>query len=521
MGLLDALGLKFAAPGPRARHAPAAPLSPAAFAPAAQAGEQAAPPAQGAAVKGGADVEVVTREFAPFRTKYGELKVAATLKFVAAAKGGDGGGVGFAGALTSKDKSGGRTTGTKKTIAYDAIADRELFAGLALKDLAIGLEPEISGLDVSVSGIFRFTLVTNVFKAAAQAKLIVLNIKGGKEIAGPGLEIKVAPVSFPYKAGPVEAKVYAEYKATFTVDAKKVGAAIGKEVIEKVAKQALKKEAERRGVKLLGRKAAEFVLKDLGPLAAAFGVGLDIGALLNAYTVAPQVAGMVMDDILGDLNERYQRADTLGKMWLLSKNSPRIAAALVAAGVAGATAGMADVVLFRIMGLDKLKDFGPALEAFSQGLTELAAVARAPGEAFAGAVAHGALVLGIKYNPKHAIVAHAALEPVIAAIFARIRPLYRTRGGLDKLLGVRVKDAKLDAGGFMSFASFAHGFGMNWDGQVDLTSPATVAASLRAMHIGAFLRFLEANRMIRWDVSLGDTLDPDEIDPKLLDELYG
>jgi hypothetical protein len=520
MALLDTLGLKPlagmrpAGPGDAAASAVGVPAKPRGV-------SSAAGPEGGGSVKAGGDVEVVTREFAPLKTKYGELKVSATLKIQPMAGGGADGNAGFTGAVTSKDKSDGRTTGTKKTIAYTGIADRELFAGFKLQDLAIAFEPEISGLDVSVSGLFKFTLVTNVFKAPAQVKVIVLNIKGGKTIQGPGIEIKIAPVAFPFKVGPVETKVLVEYKASFIVDAKKVGLEIGKEVVEKVAKEALKREAERQGVKLLGRKAAEIVLRDLGPLAAAFGVGLDIGALLNQYTIAPQVAKVVTEDILGDLNERYHRADTLGKMWLLSKNSPRIVAALVAAGVSGAVAGMADVVLFKIMGLDKLKDFGPALEAFGEGLTVMAQIARAPVEAFAGGVLHGALVLGIKLNPKHAICAHAALEPIVAAIFARIHPLYKMKGGLDKLLGVHVRDASVDTGVFLKFATFAHNHRMDWDGQVDLSSPQAVVASLKKMHVGAFVRFLEANKMLRCDVSLGDNLDPDAIDAKLLDELYG
>lgn len=35
-----------------------------------------------------------------------------------------------------------------------------------------------------------------------------------------------------------------------------------------------------------------------------------------------------------------------------------------------------------------------------------------------------------------------------------------------------------------------------------------------------FLRFLEANKLIRYNVSLGSSVDPDNIDPKLLDELF-
>ncbi len=516
MGLIATLGLKptprmqRAMPGMRAAQAPLGLAPTASSAPA------------GTSVKGGADIEVVTREFTPFKTKYGDLKVSATLKFQATAQAG-GNGAGFTGVVTSKDKADGRTTGTKKTFSYDDIADRELFAGYALKDFSVGFESEISGLDVSVSGLVKFTLVTNVFEAKAQAKLTLLNIKGAKEIAGPGVEIKVAPAEFSRKLGGVETKVFVEYKATFTVDAKKVGAEVGKKVLEKLAKEALEKEAKRQGVKRLGRKAAETVLKDLGPLAAAFGVGLDIGELLNQYTIAPQAAKFVIDEILGDLAERYHEKDTLGKMWLITKNSPRILVALVAGGVIGTAAGVADVVLFKIFGLDNLADYAEALKAFAQGLTVMKKVAEVPVQAIGGAILQRALVLGIKFNPKHAIAHHGALEPVIASVFAKIGPLYRIKGGagLNKLLAVHLKDTAPDAANFLRFATFAHGNGMNKGVAVDMGSPQRLAGSLLNLSLSDFLRFLEANNLMKCKVSVDDNLDPDAIDPKLLDELYG
>lgn len=515
MGLIATLGLKPTArmqramPGMRAAQAPLG-LAPAAF---------SAP--AGASVKGGADIEVVNREFTPFKTKYGDLKVSATLKFQATAEAG-GNGAGFTGVVTSKDKADGRTTGTKKTFAYNDIADRELLAGFALKDFSVGLESEISGLDVSVSGLVKFTLVTSVFEAKAQAKLTLLNIKGAKEIAGPGLEIKVAPAEFSRKLGGIETKVFVEYKASFTVDAKKVGAEVGKKVLEKAAKEALEKEAKRQGVKRLGRKAAETLLKDLGPLAAAFGVGLDIGGLLNQYTIAPQAAKFVIDEIIGDLPERFHEKDTLGKMWLITKNSPRILAALVAGGLIGTAAGVADIVLFKIFGLDKLADYAEALKAFSQGLTEMAQVAQVPVQTMATAITGRAVVLGIKFNPRHTRAHWGSLEPIIAAIHARIAPLFKDRkSGPSNVIAVRVGDASLDAAGLLNFAGYVQRKGFKAGATLDLSSPERVAASLRALPLSDFLRFLEANHLIACDVKLDDNLDPDDIDEKLLDELYG
>lgn len=520
MALIESLGLRPTVQMQQARRSGADAAPPPRPGPGLLRSAVEAAPSKGAAVKGGVDVEVISREFPAVSFKYGELKLAGTLKFQSMASAGEGNG-GFAGAVTSKDKPTGRVTGTKKTIAYGDIADRELFAGFTLKDISVGFEPQISGLDVSVSGLVKFNVVTNVFTASAQAKLILLNIKGGKEVAGPALEIKLAPVSFPYRAGPVELKVFAEYQATFTVSAKKIGAEVGKKAVEKAAKELLEREAKRQGVKALARGAAETALKRLGPLAAALGVGLEIGELLNKYTAAPQAAKFVIDEILGDLAERYHEKGTLGKMWLISKNSPRILAALVAGGVIGTAAGIGDLVLFKLFGLDNLDDYAESLKAFGQGLTELATLARVPVEAFAGGIVHGALVLGIKYNPKYAVLYHPTLEPIVAAIFARIKPLYRMSGGLDKLLSVLVRDAGIPPLVLLKLAAHVHATGKNRGAPVNLADPASVAVSLRGMHVGAFMRFLEANQLIGCTMSFSDSLDPDDIDQELLDELFG
>lgn len=520
MDLLVALGLKPTARRRAQRQAASAAALPGTRqALATNGGSGASSPA----VKVGAEVEVVTKEFKPYVTKYGSLKVGATLKITASTALGSPAGspVGFSGSVSSKARPAGRTTGTKKSFSYRDIADRELFAGFDLKGLSIALETEVSGTDLSVAGSFRFTIATRGFSVPAQAKLTLLTVKGGRDVQGPGVELKIAPLHFKHKAGGTEAAIMAEFKASFTVDLKKVGAEVGMGIVETLAKEMLKKEAERQGVKLLGRKAAEFLLRELGPLAAAFGVGLDIGKLLNAVTVAPQAAGIVYADILGDLNKRYQRAGTLGKMWLLSKNSPKIVAAMVAAGVTGATAGMADLLLFKLMGLERLPDYAEALAEFAGDIgAGLKAVGEALRQGIGATLLYGAIMLGIKTNPSHARVGHAALLPLLAAIHARIRPLYRTTGGYDRLVMLRVKDARPDPASLAAFAAHVLGARLDHGGRIDLTNVASVADALMQMGLADFLGFLQANRLISFTVAVDGNMDPKDIDPALLDELF-
>lgn len=102
----------------------------------------AQPQSQGGvgAVKIGAMVELSSKEFSPYVTRYGSLVIQATVKTMATIELGAGGTTGFNGTATSKDKPSGRTIGTKKNISYQGIGDRELFAGFDIKNISKGVE---------------------------------------------------------------------------------------------------------------------------------------------------------------------------------------------------------------------------------------------------------------------------------------------------------------------------------------------------------------------------------------------
>ena len=470
-------------------------------------------------VKGGADVEVITKDIKPYSGKFGKISGSCTIKIGVSAGASGSGGFGADSKATLKDKKEGRTPGLKQTFSDKDIGDLELFKGLSFSNVDINVEGELSGTEVSVAGSFKFDITTAAFTAPASLKVTLVKVKLGDSIKVAAIELKVAPKEFSLKFHGVETKASAEFKLTFEVDWKKIGV----EILERIAKKKLKDEAKKQGVKVLGREAAELVLKDLGPLAAAFSVGLDIGEFLNEYTVAPQVARAVDDLILGDLAERYHEADTLGKMWLLSKNSPRIVAALVASGVAGAVAGMGDLLLFKIMGLPGEKDFQEAYKLFSAGVHEMTKIVKMTRDniekAGPGSMVYGAIMLGIKTNPKHAICAHASLEPIIASIYAKLHTLYKP-GGVDNILSLKVGQASIDQSALDKFSNHLLAFKSKYDGTIDLTNQKTVGDSLKAMLVSQLLVFLEKYNLIRYNVKIDGNLDSDEIDEKLLDELY-
>ena len=445
--------------------------------------------------------EVLKLKLVEHETKYGSLKIEGTVT---------------AEAVPAAD---GKQAAGKPFSLGDAEASGLL--ELSISNVDVDLKADLSGTEMFVGATVTFEAHTKLFKTPAKSvgKATLLKVSGSGGVSLPSVVFTLTQTTT-MEAGGAKVTVTADFKASYAVSKEKVFKAIGLDVLKKVAKEALEKEAKRLGVKVLGREAAELVLKDLGPIAAAFSVGLDIGALLNEYTVAPKVAKVVIEDIMGDFADRYNDADTLGKMWLVSKNSPRIAAALVAAGVLGAASGVADVVLFKLLGLDKLKDYAEALIDFAKGVSAaMAAIREAIENGVGGTMLYGALMLGIKCNPKHAICAHGDLEPVIAALYAKLHPLYGA-GGYEKIIMVRVQDAKFDAARFQKFAKFVHEHGKPAL-SVDFTSEQTVAATMKSMGASEFLAFLHFNKLIRWDVKTDGEMDPDKIDPKLLDELFG
>ena len=477
-----------------------------------------APP--GIQARGGTDVELLNRE-RKFPTRYGDLKVGVIVKALGSVGIGGGESSGGSGTATSKLKDGERLSGAKANAALRVLAEGELFSGLAVRNLSVGAEFEFSGDEVTVQALLRGDVVIAGHASPAQLKFVLLSVKDGVRRNGPGVEFKVAPVTTRIDRGALQAELRIELKLSFSVDPAKVAAEVGKRVLEEAIEREVKRELQVQGAKVLSRGAAGKVLARLGPLAAAFSVGLDIGMILNATSAAPQVAGQVLDDILGDLRDRYHAADTLGKMWLISKNSPRILAGLVAAGVVGAAAGIGDLLLFKLFGLDRLGDYAEALKLFGRGVQEVAKVARVPAEAIGGSILYGALALGIKTHPKHAVCAHGALEPVIAAVHARLRPHYRERGGINKVIGLTLASAQPPQDRLLAFARHLVSFKLGGDGRVDVATPEKAAASLRALPLPDFMRYLEANHLIRCDVKIGDSVDPDSIDDALIAELTG
>jgi hypothetical protein len=321
----------------------------------------------GAPFRAGYEIEVKTKEFPAVQTKYGELKISVSVK-VSPSVGGSSALPGRMSAqYTSKDKSGGREGGVKAGLSYTDIKDRDLFDGAKISQMSATLEWAASGAEFTVAAAFGFTIETSHFKAPGTGKLIFCKIS---EDAAPkllNLEFKIAPLSIPIKTGPITTTGQIEFKVTFAPDLKKVGAEIAfKKILLKLAKKKMEELAEKQGAKFVAEEAGEEVLADLGPVGEAFGVGLMIGDVLNTFTIAPKVAQTVDEVILGDLNERYQRASTLGKMYLISSNADRIAVALVASGVSGAVAGIGDgaVKLFKLMELDSLPGYSSALAAY-------------------------------------------------------------------------------------------------------------------------------------------------------------
>lgn len=468
--------------------------------------------------KAGTEVDVLTVKMVDHPTKYGAIKVTATFKAASTT-----GGEGEAGKTYTANDSRHRESGVKKAFSLAEMRDSHML-GLDIEKVSLEIETEFSGEEVVVGANLGFELKTKLFKAPAksQAKLTVLKYNHKEGFSLPGVELSITQASETIATGGVSTVLSAEFKGGFAVDKEKVAKEIGKKVVKKLAEEAIEKEAKRLGVKALGRAAGEAVLKDLGPVAAAFSVGLDIGEFLNEFTVAPKVAGAVDDAILGDLNERYQKADTLGKMWLLSKNSPRIVAALVASGVAGAVTGMADLVLFKIMGLPTAKDFKEALDAFGKGMTELAKVATAVPKAMVDSMGGGivttAFVMGIKTNPKYSKFSEKTLAPIFGGIYKVLKPCY-VENGINKIIPLKVGNAQIAAGDWSAFAKTMINIGDDRSGELDLSSEAAVIKSMQAMQLVAFIQLAEDYTMVSYSVKLSDSLDPDDLDQKLVDEL--
>jgi hypothetical protein len=475
------------------------------------AGAEAAP--GGATLKIGADVELLTKEIKK-DTKYGDLKISVSIKLAETLKTGDGP-VEVSVTGTSKDTSKRRNVGTKKAVSYKDIDDREIFAGLTLDHLSVGGVTEISGTDFNVSVTVSGNVTTKAFSAPAQVTLVLVKIKDGKDFQVLGGEVKIEPYPFSFKVHGVETKLRAEFKAAFAIDLKKVGLQIGKKALRNYAEKQVEKLAIEQGAKFVGREAAEMVLRDLGPIALALSIGLDVGELLNAFTVAPEYAKAVDEDILGDLNTQYQNASILGKIALIHENLPRIGAALIASGVIGTVSGLTDLLVCKLLHLDRLGDaLNVAYEVFQDLLQAIPNVFAGLADLNYGAV----FTIGIKYNPSHHSVADPNLSAIAAAVFSEIKPLYKKNGGLDtagmKLQDIGMPEAALTAAVAMIFRTKK-----NYAGQIDLTDEKTTLGSFMELSLQDFLFFMQGTGLISYKVKLPEQLGLEAIDLNLLAEL--
>jgi hypothetical protein len=464
--------------------------------------------------KGAHEVEIVNKTVTT-KTKYGELKLVATIK-VMPTIGSDGGSspVGSTTTGTSKIKDDGRQGGVKQTFGYQDIKNLKILDSIDISDITIGVEGEWSGTEIMASGIFKGKIKTSFFSSPVSVKLILFTVKEGESPKAPGVEVKIAPTQFTVKTPGVETPLFVEYKATFVLDRK----AALKKVVEELAEKKLQEEAKKQGVKMLARKAGEKVLTRLGPVATAFGVGWDIGTLLNRYTISGDTARVVIETIIGDFPERWQNADTvLGKMFLVSRYSPQIIAALVAGGVTGVAAGVGDIVLFKIMGLDQL---GPAYNQALAVFQDLVKVVPNIGQGIADTIIDNAIKLGIKLNPKYRTIADPAVNRMALAVYAVLKPVYKKSGGLNDLLGMRLHDADIAEQDLRKFAELIHSKKLKFDG-IDLNvPPQEVALQLLDFTIPGFVTFLETHRLIAYKINFGNDMSLDSLPEELVAEVF-
>jgi hypothetical protein len=461
--------------------------------------------------KGGVEIELFTREISK-KVNYGEFKLGATIKIPPTAGDGVVTGIG-----TSKEKDGKRVKGAKFGYNFKAFEDLKILSNLDITDISIGVEAEWSGGEITSYAQFKFKIVTAYFNAPATLKVIFISLKDtntGSSIRLPGIELKVSPTNFKVKIGGVETILQAEYKASFAVTWEKVG----KEILEKLAKDKLEKEAKKQGVKMLARKAGEQILTKLGPLATAFGVGWDIGTLLSKYTMAGETAKYTVEDILGDLNVQWQKADTLEKMKLIERNRAKILAALVAAGALGAVTGVGDLILFKLMHLDKLKDFDVAFKKFMSAMEKIPKV----GDAFGDMQMAAAIKLGIKFNPKYHTISDPSLSTMTRAAFERIKPIYKKSGGLDELMSIRLYDVDVDVSVHQKIAQLIQQKQLSYTGLNPKDPPTEITDAFLDFILDDYRRFLENNQLISYKVKTtrdGD-LGTGSITQELVNELF-
>lgn len=370
-------------------------------------------------------------------TKYGDWEISATLKLAPSLSGSSGTPFGSQTAVTSKKKEGEGVIGIKQEYAYSGLQDA--LKGFNIENLDISLGGEWSGLEISAYANAKFNFTSrSIGKIPAAIKLEIIKFKEGDSLPSIGA-IEGYFDSPAFEIGPdgEKVKVFIRYKIKWNLSKEKVA----KEIVEKLVKAKLKSEAKKQGFKVFTRVVAEATIKKLGPLVTAFGIGWDIGTVLNAITISDEVALETHEAILGDLNERYQQADTLGKIWLIFSNKERIILSLAAAGFTGTVTGISDLVLFKIMGLDQLaSSFNKAIVTF----TEILALIHNVGDAFGDSILSGIYKLGIKTNPKYFRTTYPDIQVFVTAIYHTIKPLYKKTGGFDDFIKLKIYDIIVD-----------------------------------------------------------------------------
>jgi hypothetical protein len=447
-------------------------------------------------------------------TKYGKWTIFATLKTTSSVSGGSGLPVGGSLTVTSKTRDGVKEKGAKQDFSYSGF--KNSLKNLKIENLSINLSGEWSGLEIAAFATAKFEFVSGIIgKIPASLKILLFRVKEGEKPKIGEVEGSFDTPSFDLGLPGVKTKVFIRYKIRWALDKKQVG----KEILKKIAKDKLKKEVKKRGVIWLGSNVGKGIVKKLGPIITAFSVGWDIGTFLNENTVADEVALDVQKEILGDLNERYHRKGTLGKMFLIARNSPRIIAALVSSGIIGTMAGIGDLILFKIFGLDNLaKNFSELFERFR----ELKKLIPNVGEAFGDMIFSTVLKMGIKFNPKYSKISNPDIRIFASAIFKNLKPIYRQKGGLQKIIDLKIQDLFVDEKvdyhkrvvDFIVKNKLVYG-SINGNAEKNEVFGQFLESSLQP-----FLQLLEKYKLISYKITISDELSTSAIGQELVDELF-
>jgi hypothetical protein len=281
-------------------------------------------------------------------TKYGKITFGGTAKLsVSNANAGDTAAVG--GASTKLDPKKGAQTSVAMGVSV-GLGDFDLFEGVDVEGVSLKFQKTIDAEKIEISfgveGSINFKGINKEVKVSGEVTLLSLEIAEGK----------LAPIQGKFAVGPFSvdttikgAKVTGQCTCTATIapDKEKVAAQVAKKVIvdliEKEVEKQVEKAAVEQGAKMVAAEVAAQVLSKLGPVMTAFSVGYAAGQILTKYTDAGQTAENTQEGMLGNFNEKFQKAGTAGKVYLAVDNAPRIATTLVVSGVAGTAEGILEV----------------------------------------------------------------------------------------------------------------------------------------------------------------------------------